>query len=245
MKKIFITSSLIISALVLALMVVSCKKKQDTTEEPTPTPSGHEWSPTPEAGGILPTEVLPAALGDTVAYYFTIYSGENPPAVYGQFVSSPHKLLFSTVANDTVEFYNDRYIAFFRDGEFIDFYGKQLDDDTGTDYEETKRGLYVIGTGENFTCYYLTDGYPNGMYAKQSTIFSGKWNDSYGGLKDFQVAVILLETSGNPNLDPKGSFRVLGDGDGLAETDEWLPRKRANSDVKVTDEDLFRMFRKK
>ena len=83
------------------------------------------------------------------------------------------------------------------------------------------------------------------MYAKQSTIFSGSWNASYGGLKDFQVAVILLETSGNPNLAPKGSIRVLGDGDGLAKDTAWIGSKRValEDDIQVSAEDAFSMFR--
>ena len=84
------------------------------------------------------------------------------------------------------------------------------------------------------------------MYAKQSTVFSGKWEESYGGLRDFQVAVILLETSGNPNLAPAGSFRVLGDGDGLAQDTAWIGSKRASfDDIKVSHEDAFSMFRVK
>ena len=126
----------------------------------------------------------------------------------------------------------------------MDFYGKQWDDDNDKFYNEAYRQLYVLGTGENFTCYYITEGYPNGMYAKQSTIFSGKWNESYGGLKDFQVAVILTETSNNPNLAPKGSFRVLGDSDGLAINHTWIEGKSADSEeVQVSAEDAFSLFR--
>ena len=84
------------------------------------------------------------------------------------------------------------------------------------------------------------------MYALQSTIFSGKWNESYGGLKDFQVAVVLLETSGNPNLDPKNSYRVLGDYDGLAKDTAWLGKRVAPTEsITITDEDAFRLFRKR
>ena len=103
---------------------------------------------------------------------------------------------------------------------------------------------YVIGEGENFTCYYITEGYPDGLYAKQSTIFSGNWNETLGGLGDFKVAVILLETSGNPNLAPKNSFRILGDGDGLAENDPWLFGKGGDFGTReMSDEAAFRMFR--
>lgn len=247
MKKDFRILSMIFSALVLvlALSLSSCKKDKDKEEEETPTPGSTWYSPTPGENGTLPKKVLPAELYDAVTEYFTVNTGENPPAVDGEFVSSPHRLLHSTFVNDTTIYFNDRYIAFFKNGEYIDFYGKQWDDNEGDYYEEVYRKLNVIGTGENFTCYYLTEGYPNGMFARQSTIFSGKWNTNYGGLKDFQVAVVLLETSGNPNLAPENSFRVLGDEDGLAQDTAWLDGKSGmfGGIKEVSAEDAFRMFR--
>ena len=64
-------------------------------------------------------------------------------------------------------------------------------------------------------------------------------------MKDFQVAVILITTSGNPNLAPKGSIRVLGDGDGLAKDTAWISSKRAafEEDIQVSAEEAFSMFR--
>lgn len=247
MKKDFRIIAMVFSALVLviALGFSSCKK--DKEEEPEPTPQSTWYSPAPSENGTLPTQVLPSRLYDAVTEYFTVNTGENPPEVYGEFVSSPHMLLYTTVQNDTVSVYNDRYIAFFRNNEYVDFFGQQWDDDYNEYYEEAYRKLYVIGEGENFTCYYLTEGYPDGMYAKFSTIFSGNWNEELGGLGNFQVAVILLETSGNPNLAPVNSFRVLGDGDGLAQDTAWIDDKRgAFGGLKeVSAEDAFRMFRVK
>ena len=238
MKKSFIIITLIISA--LALITVSCR--HDKEEE---TQQVNTWSPEPGPEGTLPTSVLPEALQDDVLQYFTANTGNNPHTFEGMFVSHPHVLIHSTMENDTVQVYNDRYIAFFANGaDMLDFYGKQWDDHNSEYYQEAFRRLNVIGTGDAFSCYYLTEGYPNGMYAKQATIFSGEWNESYGGLKDFQVAVILLETSGNPNLAPVNSFRVLGDGDGLAQDTMWMGSKRSSvEEITVSHDDAFSMFR--
>lgn len=252
MKKNTKSLALIISVLLFSAVLLigfdSCKKKEDP--KPTPTPVD-PWSPYP-VDGELPESVLPAELVDVISESFTIYSGENPVKVEGQFVSSPHVLMVNTVDPeyhypDSLIFYNDRYLCFERTGNgLVNFYGKQWDDELGKYYEEVYRDLNSVGEDDNFTCYFLTEGYPNGMYALQSTIFSGKWNESYGGLKDFQVAVILLETSGNPNLAPVNSYRVLGDYDGLAQDTNWMAKKSMiHNDVKVSDEDAFRMFRVK
>lgn len=202
--------------------------------------------PEPGAGGTIPSSVLPSELYDDVTSYFAVYSGENPPIIDGQFVSRPHVLIHTSVESDTIPIYNDRYFAlFYSNSGKIEFYGKQWDDESNSYYEEAYHGVNIIGTGDSFTCYYLTEGYPNGMYAKQSTIFSGKWNASYGGIRDFKVAVILLETSGNPNLSPANSFRILGDGDGLAQDTTWLGKKSLIDDIRISDEDAFSMFRKR
>lgn len=255
MKKSFRILSLIISALVITSLVVSCGKKKVTEEEApqTTNPTTTTTSPAPAPGGNVPKSVLPAALQDTVCQFFTINAGENPPAVYGQFVSNPHNMLFTNIPDDTVLVYNDRYIGFFRDGDRVDFYGKQWNDTIpnpdgtyGAFIYETKRHLNVIGEGDGFTCYYLTEGYPNGRYAKYSTIFSGNWKEELGGLGNFQVAVIMLETSGNQHLAPKGTFHILGDGNGRADTTTWIDSKKAFiGDIKVSDEDAFRIFRVK
>lgn len=249
MNKKFRIFSLVLSALVLVVVLcfVSCKKKK---EESKP------WvSPKPE-NDSLPESVLPKDLYATVSEYLEIYSGDNPPAFSGQFVSIPHTLLFSNYmenANDTIgSVYNDRYVAFYISGGRVDFYGKQwyeklYHDSNGWHsgfYEEVYRGLSVVGDNDNFTFYYFTEGYPNGLYAKQSTIFSGRWNDSLGGIENFQTAIVLLETSGNDSLAPVNSFRVLGDGDGFSEYTEWMNGKCGDFGTKeMSDEAAFRMFR--
>ena len=63
------------------------------------------------------------------------------------------------------------------------------------------------------------------MYAKQSVIFSGTWDVANNAINDFKVVVILLETSGNPNLAPVNTYRVMGDGDGVSEYNSWMDSK--------------------
>ncbi len=244
MKKSFVIIALMFS--VLTMLVVSCKPK-DPTPEPDPEPVINIVSPDPEPGGILPSEVLPDSLVAAVTQYFTIHSGENPMLIEdGQFVSRPHVLLYSTLEDDTIPVFNDRYVAFFKNHEYIDFYGKQWDNDAEEYYTEALRKLRVIGEGDNFTCYYFVDGYPHGWYLKMSTIFSGRWDESYGGLKDFQVAVIMLENSGDTLVAPVGSIRVLGDGDGLAQDTTWMGGKSGSFETNESSvSDPFSIFRVK
>ena len=239
--------SILTFVIIIALGFASCKKESNDS----PTPGGGSDSPDP-VNGELPESVLPAELYEAISEHFVIYSGDDPVKAEGQFVSKPHALIATSLdpeydINDSAIFYNDRYICFdINSSGYTDFYGKQWDDDYEQYYEETFRNLKSVGSDDNFTCYYFTYGYPDGMYAKQSTIFSGRWDESYGGLLDFQVAVILLETSGNPNLEPKNSYRILGDYDGLAQDTAWMGKKaQFDNNINVSEHDAFWMFRKK
>ena len=101
--------------------------------------------------------------------------------------------------------------------------------------------MKITGSDDNFTCYYVVDGYVQGFYAQQSFIFSGKKTPQ--GLENFHVAVILLETSGHPNMYPNNSYRVLKDYDGLAETNYWLSGKSGGS-VKAKSGNAFDIWMK-
>lgn len=184
----------------------------------------------------VPNYVLPAEIYEEVTSRLPVYSGITPPNMTGEYVSSPHILFYESYAEnpDSIQYYADRYIGFMYNNKQMNFYGKQ------DDLEEIQYGVKVTGEEGHFTCYYVVDGYPGGYYAQQSFIFSGKKTDD--GIEDFHTAVILLETSGHPDLPANNSYRVLKDEDGLAENNNWLSKKSNKTNQKVSDEDLFKMW---
>lgn len=192
----------------------------------------------------IPDYVIPAEIYSDVEEYFPIYYGSNIPDIDGQYVSSPHVLVYQSDSGnpDSIIFYSDRYVGFMYSNQQMNFYGKQFDPAEGKDIEEIYYNVKVSGDNDCFTCYYVVDGYPNGYYAQQSFLFSGKKTDQ--GLEDFHSAVILLETSGHPNLPPKNTFRVLKDYDGIAYTNEWLRGNRTLHRNSSNDADLFKMWMK-
>ncbi len=173
----------------------------------------------------LPDYVLPSEIYNEVTKYLPIYSGINPPTITGEYVSSPHALIYESYAEkpDSLQFYSDRYMGFIYTNKQMNFYGKQYDSLNHKYIEEIQYNVKITGSNDLFTCYYVVDGYVQGYYAQQSFIFSGKKTAT--GLEDFHIAVVLLETSGNPNMYEKHSYRVLKDYDGLAETNNWLSGK--------------------
>ena len=175
--------------------------------------------------GHVPSSVLPDELLDEISQYMNIYSGEDPSAFETQFVSSPHKLMHTTLDEPADTVYYDRYFAFLRNGDQFEIYGKVWDDFTQMYVLEAHRLSYIVGSGNNFTAYYVDEGYPNGHYARQATIFSGTFDESTNAVNDFKMAVILVRTYGNPNLPPENSYRIIGDEDGVAEYYQWLDIK--------------------
>lgn len=192
----------------------------------------------------IPSYVIPDEIYSDVEEYFDIYFGNNIPNIDGQYVSSPHVLVYQSDSNtpDSLIFYSDRYVGFMRSGSQMNFYAKQYDPEQGKDIEEIYYNVKISGDNDCFTCYYVVDGYPNGYYAQQSFLFSGKKTEQ--GIEDFRTAVILLETSGHPNLPPKNTFRVLKDNDGIAYADNWLSKSPAPKRSRTNDVDLFKMWMK-
>lgn len=177
----------------------------------------------------LPDYVLPEDIYDEITQYIPIHSGVNPPDMKGEYISSPHVLIYESYSQnpDSLQFYSDRYMGFVYINKQMNFYGKQYDSLNKKYIEEIQYGVKITGNDDYFTCYYVVDGYVQGYYSQQSFIFSGKKTAS--GLEDFHVAVILLENSGNPNMYAKNSYRVLKDLDGLAETNYWLSGRNSSN----------------
>lgn len=192
----------------------------------------------------LPNYVLPNEIYDGVTEYFPIHAGVNPPDIKGEYVSAPHAYVYNShTDSDTLVFNSDRYLGFIYNNNQLNFYGKQYDSINGDYIEEIQYGVKITGDGDDFTCYYVVDGYPNGYYAQQSFIFSGTKTPE--GLKDFFVAVVLLEKSGNPSIaESNNSYRILKDYDGLAEEESWLSKKGTTSFKarEMSDEELFDMW---
>ena len=192
---------------------------------------------------VVPEYVLPNEIYDEVTSIFPVYSGVTPPDMEGEYVSSPHCLLYQSDMpnNDSVQFFSDLYMGFIYNNKQMNYYSKQYNVETN-DYEENVNyGMKITGENDNFTCYYVVEDYVNGYYAQQSFIFSGKKTEE--GLENFHTAVVLLETSGHPNLPQKNTFRVLKDNDGLAEENDWLSKGSVRTTTS-SESGLFEMWMK-
>lgn len=181
-------------------------------EEPHPNP----WSPEP-VNGQIPVEVLPEALAAEIGQYMNIYSGETPLIIDSLYNSSPHKLFHTTFDEPADTVYHDLRFQFVKKDNKVDLIEWVFDNYAQYYYPIAFRDLYMIGSGNNFTAYYLEEDYSNGKYTKTATILSGTFDEANNAVNDFKIAEILLKTYGNPNLPPENSYRIVGDADGVSE----------------------------
>lgn len=193
----------------------------------------------------IPNYVIPKEIYSDVEEYFPIHTGNNIPNIDGEYLSSPHILVYQSDSEktDSVIYFSDCYVGFMNRNNQMTFYKKQYDPTIDKDIEEIYYNVKISGDNNYFTCYYVLDGYPEGYYAQQSFLFSGRKTEQ--GIEDFHTAVILLETSGHPNLPAKNTFRVLKDQDGMAYANDWLSKspapKRGNSN---NNADSFKIWMK-
>lgn len=181
-------------------------------EEPHPNP----WSPEP-VNGQIPVEVLPEALAAEIGQYMNIYSGENSMIIDSLYNSSPHKLFHTTFNEPADTVYHDLRFQFITKDNKVDLIEWVFDNYAQYYYPIAFRDLYMIGSGNNFTAYYLEEDYSNGKYTKTATILSGTFDEANNAVNNFKIAEILLKTYGNPNLPPENSYRIVGDADGVSE----------------------------
>lgn len=207
-----------------SMTMTSCKGKDNgkDNEEPEPIITIVD---------SIPANILPREIYEEVTSKINIYKGTTPPDISGQYLSHPHALLYASYdpaynPEDSTIFFSDRYVAFtFSEATGMDFYGKQWDTDNNRWIEEHVSKMKITGEGDNFCCFYANEGQPHGYFLRQSTIFSGTMTSE--GIKDFKVAVIMVENDGDDEYYEKNTYRILGvyNDDRIAENNNWMGKK--------------------
>lgn len=167
--------------------------------------------------------VIPPDIRDQMDPYITIYDGNNPPNIEGEFVISPSELTYNSVGDYPIgHIFADTYIKFLNQdmhANTLDYREKQLSS------TQTGEGAFISGEGNNFSVFFNTDGISHysdyDISYKTALIISGtKTND---GISNLQYAFVMVDKSDDPkpHIIPVGAFRVIKDGDGFSPTTSW------------------------
>ena len=177
-------------------------------------------------------KVVPNEYRKQMEKYITIYDGVNPPNVEGVYLASPSTLVYdSSGGYEPGKTFSNYYYKFSNQNSAnntVDYNRRNLSaNDT-----ESSTGAFISGNGKNFTIFFNTTGQSLGISLKRALLVSGTMTDE--GVKNLVWAFVMVEKGSDPEnqLMKVGEFRVLKDGDGMANNDDWPNSTRI---VELTD----------
>ena len=171
--------------------------------------------------------VINAELLEKVKGYMTIYDGVNPPNVEGTFRLDPYVYIYSSDGVFEAGHKILPYVIKFSNQDMtnntLDYNGKHI----GNDTYQNGEGVFISGSGNNFTVFFNTVGESNGIATKHAVIMSGTITAE--GIKNLRRAFVMLEKGPDPDemLMDVGTFRIFRDEDELCEPMEWPATARS------------------
>jgi len=149
-----------------------------------------------------------------------IYTGENPPAVFGDYYLDSLVIEYDTSGNEGMQIvpYDWHYTAPGGRGDLTCSY----ESDATTGMDDVAEGLagWTSGEGNCFTVYIDFAGNANGCEYKMPMVQSGCLTD--GGIKDFTIAYVMKDKDElNPaclSMMPIDAKRITVETDKLAES---------------------------
>lgn len=167
----------------------------------------------------LLNEIVPADILNAISEQMPLYEGETPPMLEGSYVFSPCQILYSSFQSsliDSLPNYNFKLSLQKKENKnsFIKFVG-----DNSIMRIDSCENACLVGENQHFTTYYFVKGqHYTGVRYKAVLILSGTKKEE--GFVDCYLGIVLLDKSANTSdtiLMPKGSFRIINDGDAIVE----------------------------
>jgi len=133
-------------------------------------------------------------------------------------VISPAKLVYTTDNLSLSTSFVDNYIRFSNQNTVIN--RAVYDEKQGSDMAHSDSVL-VIGSGNQFSAYFVSTGTMYGIYTKTTTVISGTVTAS--GISGLRYAFVMADKGADPkdSVAAIGTFRVFKDNDGLAANAVW------------------------
>ncbi len=167
--------------------------------------------------------VIPPQILDEMDNYIPIYSGTTPPSITGSYFVDPFTTVYCEDEGNggyspgTVVI--SKYIRFFNQNSSDNTISYKDRSESGSSYNEGSG--YIMGSGDNFTIFLLTEGESKSVYNKEAVIISGTKSSS--GIRNYYYGFVMLEVGPDPNdyIMDEGYYRIFKDQDGLAVNSSW------------------------
>lgn len=167
------------------------------------------------------TYSIPEEYINKMGKYMPIFSGSTPPTIEGIYSFSPNIAIFF---EDYAQAAGREYLGIVMKFENQDEQKNTLDysnHDVNSNTASSAKGAAIIGSGDNFTCFFISEGVSNGIDVKLATLISG--TKTANSIKNMYYGFVLLDKGDDPQsvLMKKGVYRVFKDGDGSSTTTSW------------------------
>ena len=164
------------------------------------------------------TYSLPEEYLNKMGKHMPIYAGNTPPTVEGVYSLSPTIAVFF---EDYAQAPGKEYSAITIRFENQDKQKNTLDFSGKGSVSSSAKGAAIIGSGDDFTCFFISNGESYGIPTKAATLISG--TKTSNGIKNMYYGFVLLEKGDDPNnkLMKTGVYRVFKDGDGNSTVTSW------------------------
>lgn len=167
------------------------------------------------------TYSIPEEYINKMGKYMPIFSGSTPPTIEGIYSFSPNIAIFF---EDYAQAAGREYLGIVMKFENQDEQKNTLDysnHDVNSNTASSAKGAAIIGSGDNFTCFFISEGVSNGIDVKLATLISG--TKTAAGIKNMYYGFVMLDKGDDPKsvLMKKGVYRVFKDGDGTSTTTSW------------------------
>jgi hypothetical protein len=172
-------------------------------------------------------KVIPVQYRLEMEEYMPFYNGKTPPNIEGIYLISKDKLVYSSDGLLRTGFiFSDLYLKFSSQDEKSNILSYASKAGNSSDESDS---VFIIGSDDNFTVYFISTGTSYGIYTKEANVISGTITSS--GIRNIYQGFVMLDKGSdikNKVIDV-GTFRILTDGDSLAENSIW------NKSTKITD----------
>lgn len=173
--------------------------------------------------GKIPEGVIPQEIREQFEQYMPIYEGVTPPDITGEYLCDPDLIVYTSDGQfDPGHQFAPLYFSFYNQtASGMAAYKERQ----AYSYDESPE-VYVVGSGNNFTAYFISTGTRNDQYGnwvasyKMSNVISGTVTED--GITNYKSAFIMLEKD-DPDytLMDVNEYRVFEDGDGIAVRYDW------------------------
>ncbi|MCR5643432.1 MAG: hypothetical protein K6G32_08875 [Prevotella sp.] len=181
-------------------------------------------------------EPIPEEIRDDLEKYMPIYDGINPPNIEGTYYVDPDVVVQDGTGDwSPGHIINSYYFNFFNQDMINNTVDIRRRSSTGS-HTEQGNGVFIRGTGNNFTVYFNNTGVSSGINIKTSVVVSGTKTET--GIKDLYYSFVILEKGADPNhlLINVGVSRIFKDGNGMSVPTSWPAAVRSKN---VINEDYI------